>query len=281
MRLWRRAWRVVLGDILIEGSSQKQSLDIEFSVEKNIKKTPNTAVCKIYNLDQSRRSQLQDQKNLRLEISAGYEGRMSRLFIGDIHVSASSRRKKRKKSRIHSVMDAADIVTTVEAADSGRRYSSSEIQRSYRDGTSTQTVLRDVVDAMGIGEGNLSSAPAQIYTEGTVVTGRAWRALDRIVRSLNLTWSVQDGALQLLSGGRPLQQTAIRLTPQTGLVGSPAADVDQTVTCTSLLIPGLTPGRQVVLESALVSGSYRIRRVSYVGVTIGADWYAKLTLERY
>lgn len=285
MRLFRRTWEVQVGTLLLAGDSVRKSLDLSFLVEKDTTRAPNSAQVRIFNLSSDHRRQIEETANLRLSISAGYEDGVARLFTGDVHVAESRRRRRaaKKKEGIQLAQEGVDVLTTIEAQDAGRAYSTALIQRSFGPWTSLVEVMRGCVQAMGIGEGNLSSTgvPNTLYPEGTVVSGRAWRELDRLVRSAGLTWSVQDGVLQLLRGGTPLRQTAIRLTPDTGLIGSPATNVDRTVTCTALLIAGLDPGRQVVLSSSMVSGSYRIKRVVYQGDTAGSDWYAQLTLEAY
>jgi hypothetical protein len=141
---------------------------------------------------------------------------------------------------------------------------------------------------MGIGEGNLgelgtdatlADGDLSSYELGTVLSGVAHRELDRIVRSCGLTWSVQSGVLQLRRAGRALNTTAIRLSPQTGLIGSPSIDADGYVECTSLLNGATYPGRPVVLESRAINGGFQVRRVRHVGDTAGNDWYNELTLE--
>jgi len=239
VRLWRRAWRVDLGSLRIEGDSQTPSLDLNFNITKDVKRTPNSLELNIYNLSENHRQQIESADPLRVVVRAGYMTADSALFFGDVHVANSQRdrkrrrriRKKHQKDQAVSSFEGPDIVTRIEAQDGGRGYSSMEIQKSYAANTALITVLRDLIAAMGIGEGNLATAgvPTTIYTEGTTVTGRAWRELDRLVRSAGLRWSVQDGALQLLRDQTPLRQTAIVLSPETGLIGSPAVDADGTI----------------------------------------------------
>jgi hypothetical protein len=285
MRLFRRAWDVQVGTLRLHGDSSAHSLDLSFDITKDTTHAPNTAQVRVFNLSPDHRRQIEETANLRLTVSAGYEDGMTSLFTGDVHVAESRRRRRasKKKDGVTISQEGVDVMTILEAQDAGRAYSSAMIQQSFAAWTSLVDVLRACVRAMGIGEGNLASAdvPTTTYAEGTVVSGRAWRELDRLVRSAGLTWSVQDGVLQLLRGSTPLRQTAVRLSSSTGLVGSPAVDVDRTVSCTALLIPGLIPGRQVVLESERTSGSYRVKRVNYRGDTAGSDWYANLVLEAY
>jgi len=295
--LFRRTWAIQVGDIRIAGTgagggASTDSLDAAFEINKTTQREPNTASVKIWNLSRSHRQALESTDTLPLRVEAGYVDHSGVLFDGDVRVAASRSRAAGHRSRqsrmgsLGAVSDVVDIVTEIEAEDGGTAYRDARVQRSFGDDTPVATVLRAAVDAMGIGHGNLNELAADptmgdisTYSEGTVLSGQAHREVDRIVRSIGLRWSVQSGVLQLKRGRAPLQLTAVRLTPSTGLVGSPAPDADGYVEAVALLNPGLYPGRPVVLESRDVSGSYGVRRAIYTGDTAGADWYVTLTLE--
>ena len=295
--LFRRAWDIRVGTVQIAGEgagegAERATLDCAFEVELSTAREPNTAAVKIWNLSPSHRQALERTETLALRIAAGYVDSISILFDGDVRVAQSRRRVEAHRSaqsrlgRLVTLADVVDVITEIEAEDGGRAYRDARVQQSFAAGTPVVSVLRAAVEALGIGEGNLAEIAADptmsgvgTYSEGTVLSGQAYREVDRIVRSIGLTWSIQAGVLQLRSGREPLQVTAVRLTPSTGLIGSPAADADGYITALSLLHPGLYPGRPVVLESREISGSFAVRRVRYVGDTAGADWQAELTLE--
>lgn len=55
-------------------------------------------------------------------------------------------------------------------------------------------------------------------------------------------------------------------------------DLRYNVEVKSLLIPGIFPGRSVVLRSSTISGSYMAKTVRYTGDSTGNDWYATTVL---
>ncbi len=182
-------------------------------------------------------------------------------------------------------------------------------------GTPIGQVLRQCALVLGLGLGNVASfeTDAQIFGWGTTLpgsmtlTGGAFDGLKRVVASMSATVSIQGGVLQLLPKGRPLAQTAILLTPDTGLLDSPEAAIDSTVSlgfaktakgtpstpkqpkpkdtgilkCKAMLIPGLVPGRVVRLESDQYNGNYEITEVEYIGQSFGKDWMAVMVLRSY
>jgi len=284
---FKRRWEIRVGTTRISGQSAgdgeaQQSLDCSFEIEKSTEREPNSCSLTIINLSPSNRSALDDAATFPVRVSAGYPDMVSMLFDGDVRTASSRRRPRGVTNRAENV----DVLTEIEAEDGGQRWRNATVQRSYAPGVPVATVLRDTITALGIGEGNLNdvgtvglNGEVATFTQGTTLSGQAHREVDRIVRSLGLRWSIQNGALQLRGGTTPITTTAIRLSPTTGLIGSPAPDADGTVTAVALLNGGLYPGRPVVLESRETSGSYAVKRVRHVGDTAAQDWQSELTLE--
>jgi hypothetical protein len=130
--------------------------------------------------------------------------------------------------------------------------------------------------------------------------------MTRVVESIGLTWSIQSGAIQLLQKGKALNLTAIKLSASTGLIGSPEAAIDSSVSLGNpqqfakgakqtvarppkpkdpsiirarcLLIPGMVPGRAVSLDSAAVKGDYVATECEAVGQSWSDVWGYNLVL---
>jgi len=280
-QLFRRSWSIQIGTTRISSISINL-LTVKFSVEKSLEREPNRATVRIANLSEALRRRIELEDDPQLEIRAGYEDLEDVIFVGDVRDAWSER-------------DGADIWLVVESDDGGRSYRTARIARSFQPGTALATVIYACVDAIGVGRGNSTQiAPlaeldsgGTIFANGYTVDGVAWRELDRVCRSASLRWSIQSGVIQLRRAGQPAETRAIRLSPGTGLVGSPSRgkrDPRQRrkrIGARSLLIPGLYPGRVVVLESAEVEGNWLCRRTNYIGDSSGQDWYVDLELEEY
>lgn len=270
--LRKRSWRVTVGNLRFVG------LDISFDVEKTIQRTPNKLSLRIYNLPVDARrelDQLSTTKRTRaakilVELEAGYEEARPLIFRGDLRTSAS-------------VREGADWLTTLESEDGGASVRWSRVNRSFPPGTRVDAVIRACADAMGVGVGNLDSvvSTAQLdgsgstYSAGTVLSGPAPDELEGVLRSVGMTYSIQDDVLQILRRGRALQTTAVLLSSGTGLVDVPARQADGTMRFRSLLIPDLYPGRQVQLQTSEVRGLFRITKAKYTGDTAGDPWYVE------
>lgn len=285
-QLWRRDWSLTVGTMRISPSgAAHRPLDIVFETEKSTDRSPNTAIITIYNLGSERRASITSP--VEVELRAGYvDTGADLIFSGQ---ARKIERGKKKKRGIAYERSGVDILTVLECEDGGTSYRDGQFNRSYQAGTTLSSVLGDLTDAIGIGRGNLAQHASSMrlanesasYVDGVTFSGPGRRTLDRIIRAAGYRWSIQDGALQVRRAGQPAQTTAVRLSPGTGLVGSPSTDADGKVLCTALLIPGLYPGRVVTVESSEVNGNYAIERCRARGSTFADDWNVEMTLGAY
>jgi len=281
-RAFRRSWSVTIGQTRVTSGDEGVELAVRFEVEKSLEREPNRAVVRVANLRPDRRQQLEQLEEPQISIRAGYVDLDDVIFTGDAR-------------DIWSEVDGADAWVVVEAEDGGRSYRTADLDQSFAPNTPVVSVLLAVCDAMGVGIGNARSVAAaaeldsagSLLAGGIVLSGPAWRSLDRLCRSCSLSWSVQAGVLQLRRAGQPAETRAILLSPSTGLIGSPTRGKRDERTrkvaysARSLIVPGLYPGRVVQIESTAINGAFLCRRVGFFGDSTGTDWYADMELEEY
>jgi hypothetical protein len=248
---------------------ETDSLDITFRVSKTLKTEPNTLELTIMNLNPDHRQQLQETKDPVVQLEAGYKAKSGVIFLGDVR-------------DVHSEYQAPDWVTTIESGDGEKATQFDRINKSFTKGTNLASVLQEVAKSMpDIGIGNLKQLAlsgtlpggTKTFVNGVTLSGSASKEMQKLVRSAGLEWSIQDKKFQLLEAGKTLQSTAIVLTPATGLIGSPTISNDGVLTFTSLLNSDILPGRQLVVASTQVQGTFRVERCTYEGVTKGQPWY--------
>lgn len=299
--LFKRDWRVRIGipyqsstsGMTVLSGLDISELDIEFEVIKDLTAEPNKCSLRVYNLKPELRALLEQQNiydpkkpkggqpkshksvksgHIRVEIEAGYvETGRALIFRGDLRRAISSQ------------ADDKSWVTEIEGEDGGRTVTSSRIIESFPPGTSRLTVVRQCLDALGLGEGNLRDVEGRLarytYTHGTVLDGSASKELAGVLRAAKLNYSIQDGSVQFLNAGQGLLRSAVILDIDTGLVGAPERDTTGLVLATSLLNPSLYVGTYVSLKSDKLSGTYLISKATYDGATADSNWYAKLELK--
>lgn len=257
-----------------------------FKVKKTLKREPNTATIQIYNLAESSRRVLESSTKLVVRLEAGYkELGVSQLFLGQVRSAWTE-------------WEGPDAITTITTGDSEKEMQEARLNMSFGKSLPVDVALTSIVQALGVGQGNLATAIALLKSKGaaamfglgTAVSGNAARLLTDICRSAGLEWSIQDGVLQILDLNKPLSDKAVELSAETGLVGSPTIDYNATtktkaggilVKAKAFLIPELTPGRKISFKSKGVTGGFRIDEVTYQGDTHGKEWYAELACRKY
>jgi hypothetical protein len=266
VRLFPRAWRLSIG------SRDLSALDLSFSVERKTRGAPGIATIIVKNPAPATISAAVAGAEVRL--SAGHGSTLALLFSGTIRDARGGREGESR-------------TLTITGRDGGGAYLDRAIlSRAYAPGTSIDSVARDAVAALGVGEGNLRDAlplrlrnGATTFAAGYAAHGPARRVLADILAGAGYRWSVQHGAIQILRRGRPLEGRGEVLSPETGLLEVPTWDERRSsLTVKALIRPGLEPGARVRVESSDVRGDFEIRGVTWTGDTAGADWFAVATL---
>lgn len=266
--LFGRRLRVQVDTLLLEDFAAR------FEVVKSLSaKTPNSAELKVMNLSEDHRKHLQELERVYMSIDAGYASGTSLIFRGDLRDVVSIQRGPTWETTITS--------------DSGRRARKQRLVKSFAPGSTVGDVLKTAAQAMGVRLGNtaqrvvsakIAGTSATKFFNGYALAGAIDEELDRLARSCNLEWSIQDDELQFLDYGEPLAQLAVLLTPDTGLIGSPEPGNRGIVEARSLLLPDLYPGRRVEVQAKHVRGLYRVETTKHTGSTFGAEWYVDLQL---
>ncbi len=271
-RLFNRAYRILIDTLEIT------DLRCVFQIDKDLTGKPNKASVAVYNLNPDHVRAISEMGAVAVQVEAGYVEGTSVLFLGALRASGTRR-------------EGQDLITVVESGDGEVKLKKARINTSLPPGVSTDEVLRQVATALGVNPGNLPAAlrtvktkfsgVGNVFSSGAVLSGSAVREMNSLCRSLDLEWSVQNGALQILERGRALAQQAILLNAATGLIGAPELDGKGILTCRSLMIPDVYPGRIVMLYSDFVKGQFRIDSTSHSGDTHGENWGIEIKGKRY
>ena len=263
MSLYDRKYSLTVGTLKIE------KLDISFKVVKTLKKEPNTLELTVRNLNEEHREHLAQLEQTTCRLEAGYVGDYGLIFSGDVR-------------DITSTKEGTEWLTKIPSGDGERSIQRARINESFAPGTPLPIPIKKLAEKMKVGLGNAAlqslqgnfEGAANEFLTGTVLSGRASTEMDGLLKSAGLEWSIQDGELQLIPIGDVLVGLAVKLAPETGLVGSPTVGNDGVVTFQALLNRAIAPGRSLRIEAEGVPKAfYRAERCEYVGDTRGQDWY--------
>ncbi len=302
-KFFRRSWKVQVANFDVSG------LDIDFKILKNIKPEPNKASCIIYNLSETKRTELQLRNKpnpdvnkvfgIPVKIDAGYVDNISTIFFGDMR-------------DVHSRLSNNDWLTTLNGDDGGRCYRESRVNFQAKKGAPVASILKQACTAMGIGLGNSAGFLKSQTIAGfntsipgpMTLSGAAADHMTRVCESIGLTWSIQDGALQLQRVGEAITMDRLDISPASGLVGSTEDCIDSSISMgnpqqfapnskqktakpakpkdpgiikfKTLITPGLLPGRQVRLTSSdhPKGADVFLTEIEYSGQSWSTEWFA-------
>lgn len=272
-----RTYRLQVETLLIT------ELRVSFSIEKDTGATPNKARINIYNLSADTRARLSKLSQAQVTLHAGYTDTVARIFDGQTRKGATG---------IQHAKTNTDWVTRLECGDGEAAFTQKEFTGSFAAGTPVTKVATALADALGLGRGNLEAAMRagsfrQGITEfphGLAVNGRASEELVKLMKTLGLEASIQDGQLQVLRPRETLGGQAVLLNKQTGLLGTPSYGSSEegkeekgppTLKVRSLLQPALRPGVQVRVESEAVRGAFKLKSVTHNGDSRSGDWVSE------
>lgn len=261
---------------LIVGGRQVDGLRVAFRATKTLGSKPNAIEIRVWNLAPETRAAAQE-KGAGVMLSAGYRGDVRLLFVGDVDLVTHER-------------DGADWVTTLQAGDGLNAMRQGRIMEAFAAGAKATDVVKKLAGQMKVvigsaledWKGGGVDGAIDAFANGLILNGPVHVEMDRVAKATGFEWSIQDGALQILTPGKANNREAVVLSPLTGLIGSPTPAVVSTqgggkrsvIRARSLLNGDLSPGRAVQLDAAQVKGWYRVESVQMTGDTFGGDWFS-------
>lgn len=222
-------------------------LYIKANVELTAGRSPNKAKVEIYNLS-SGSLEFLNTPNLVLQVRAGTD-RLDQIFYGDL-----------SRKSVETKVSEPNQITILNAADGQRIFRDRFFSASYPAGATRSQILTDLLAQAAIARGYVSPALLEItYPSSWAFAGLVRDALDQLYPEAK--WSLQRNTLHIvLPGETPIN--TVMVTPQTGLLGSPEK-TDKGMKCKLVFDAQVVPGMGLSLTSRLLSGLYRITKVTH------------------
>lgn len=276
MRQWLR--KVICTFTGSGGEYKVEDLRIEFDVTKNVSSSQNTATLKIFNMNKANRKKIKEEFD-HVKVEAGYQGTLG--AKGNVGIIFDGQIRDVQHDR-----DDVDIVTTITCGDGDKAARTGAISKTFPAGTKPKDMVEELVKNMpDVSKGEwqgLDDLPA--YDRPVVMCGPCSRELDKIGRTHDMFWSVQDGALEIIPTDGYIQGGEVVVSAQTGMLGVPSI-TDNGVKVDTLLNPQLRINRTVKVKSEVLEMNdaperYRISGLSFSGCNIDGDFKASIHGER-
>lgn len=284
-----------------------EEMRIAFDITKTVASETNKATIDLYNLAQTTRDRF--KKGDEVVVEAGYAGLVEEIYRGEITRPSSGRsgadfvttlecgdgaetyaaqsveQEFAAGTRVRDVIKrvAGEFTKPIPDA-SGSPVRFGELPKKgqkgvgkFKDEKPSRIQFRNIDADLSALDTDLGEAGfSLVLRRAFAVSGNAKEVMDKLGAMWRFDWSVQDGVFQITSYGRPLVGEAVALSPEHGLIGTPAKMEDGSVRMVSLLIPQLRPGIQVQLTSEALSGTYRADVVRFTGDTHAENWTAEV-----
>jgi hypothetical protein len=299
--LFNRVAEIIVGQSGGVGISIKD-LRFSFKIEKSASETLNHSTVKIYNLNPTHRALVETPNNA-LILKAGYVEDLGALtiFVGIAR-------------RVLTQKDGADWITEIELDDGLLAYRDSKNSTSFAPGVSAISVMKFIADQF-----NLPVRPLPVdmidkqYADGYAFIGHTRNSMTEVCKYLGLEWSIQNQQLQVLKQGGVAKRTAVLISSDTGMIGSPALEA-KTMSLTraakmgittntagvilrdpksgsdkqrlqvqgykvkSFLNPTIEPGGVMQVKARGIDDFFRIEKTIFTADTHGSDWFVESTL---
>lgn len=254
--------------------AQPVALHVNFSLQKSDLETQNTGRVTLWNLNPSQLAVL-NEKDCVVSLKAGYGSKLALIFDGIV-------------SYVSTTIDSADRKTEIEVIDNLVEIRDTYVSVSYNGTVNWKIIFDDVAAQMGVAVSYSYNAEFVDISNGFSFVGLARDIMTKGCKCCNLSWSIQNGVMQVKKPGDVMSREVYVLSPDTGLLGIPARVVitqDEATGKNTLgwdveyfLNGAINIDDYVKLESETVTGYFRVYSLEISGDNVSGDWICKARL---
>lgn len=254
--------------------AQPVALHVNFSLQKSDLETQNTGRVTLWNLNPSQLAVL-NEKDCVVSLKAGYGSKLALIFAGIV-------------SYVSTTIDSADRKTEIEVIDNLVEIRDTYVSVSYNGTVNWKIIFDDVAAQMGVAVSYSYNAEFVDISNGFSFVGLARDIMTKGCKCCNLSWSIQNGVMQVKKPGDVMSREVYVLSPDTGLLGIPARVVitqDEATGKNTLgwdveyfLNGAINIDDYVKLESETVTVYFRVYSLEISGDNVSGDWICKARL---
>lgn len=186
-------------DIIIadEYGNPSKGLDMDFHIVKTFESEPQESKITIYNLNTETYNKIyKDATGFRLSCARGKEMQYTPFYTGfplkmvklPKQTVLTSNRGFMEQEPTAGRRGQNDLETTISLTS----YGIARLYKSYREDVSSEVIINDCIEAMGLPKGNFDPIEHQIIGAGFVIDGNVQKALDILGERLGFYWNTND-----------------------------------------------------------------------------------------
>ena len=264
--LYQRQIRTTVAGLIIEDLRQSLSL------ERHSDQTQDRGSIAIYNLSPAHESRIRDRGGP-ITVEAGYPDTIALVFDGEVQRVVRARERTARITRI----TIGDQVRQKERL-------GGVSNRVYPGVESVRRIVADLIADMGLQPGPLDAIPSgatftDFHWAGFPSVGGLRAVLNGSEPSLaHLQWHEADGVVRFSAPGKAqVDAPTIVLSPDTGLIESPIV-TDEGAEARAFLNPAIVLGCLIDLESAALSGRWKVTSLRHTGDTWSGEFETGMDL---
>lgn len=210
---WIRDLEVLAGGKKFE-TLGKNGLEIDFDIIFSDGKEPDVSEVTIYNLSDDSINQI--KKDGYCIVNAGYKhmGNKGNILSGDIE-------------EVTTTWQGLDKETKIKVTDGGKKRRKAKISKTYKENTKASFIMRDLINVMGYEIVELKPKKDKVYKLGKTVNGFCSDILKMLVKDTESKMFVNKNRITIRDQEKGYE-TGFVLSPESGLVGSPSLNRDNT-----------------------------------------------------
>lgn len=253
-----------IGDTQNSGSTAPH---ISFSLEKSDTDTANTGKITVYNLNKEQLNIL-SQPDCNVALRAGYGANMPLIGSGTVTYSSTS-------------LEGADHATEIEFTEGLTSLRDTYSAVGLSGSISAKRVIEHFANEMGVAVAYSKSVSFVQIRNGFSYVGSAQNGLSKICKMCGLSWTLQNGVLQIRANNEAISNKAYLMSPETGLIDIPkkitisgSGDTDEMkgYEISYLMNGAIGINDCVKIQSKVICGVYRVMKLSISGDSFSGDW---------
>lgn len=220
---------------------------VSFSIQNADVDSPNNAAIRIYNLSKDTINKItaKNKKFKTVSLNAGYEnGSYGVIFYGQV-----------KQFRFGKE-DAINVYLDILAADGDTAYNQGFVNDVLKSGNKPTDVINRIaksMDDLPVDFGNIKATQLNTPSiRGKVLFGMGRVLMRNSATSLDCSWSIQNGRIQVVPNNGYLDDQIVRINSDTGLVGMPE-QTDEGIRLKCLLNSKLRIGSLIEVDNSLIN----------------------------
>lgn len=270
-----------------------ENLRITFNISKTISPEPNKAFIRIYNLSRESRNRILMRSNL-VQLEVAYsDAPLSTLFFGDLRFVSHKKVK-------------ADWISELECGDGDPAWRDIRVNEFSGPNTQVSQVFRTMKEVYdrelrqiignvessvyagydqvvsqisGEATSNTNAAPSEAsasFLNGISLSGKFGRVMTNICNRAGLNFFINNQTIYIIQKNAILDMEPIVVSPTSGLIGRPVITESGGLSGSTLILPGMIPGRGIVVESQelVENQDFKLTRINFDGDTYDKGWYA-------